>query len=252
MKGENTTEESTIEGVQHIIEQLRAENELKTKWLSLIAHNFKGLFSNIQMLLTALDSESITPAIFMSMLPELRQTAMQNSKTLETTFAWVKSQSNGFSLHVEPVVIHHLYLDLAKEMDKEVGAKEITFKYRGSETITLHTDRFLLQFIVKQLVENALKYSNKGGLVELRAHSQSDKVTISIIDNGVGMPHSWLNTIGTLNGATYTGTMQEKGAGLSLVVVKDFVEMLNGTMRVSSAEGVGTTVEVEFKALSIL
>ena len=100
---------------------------------------------------------------------------------------------------------------------------------------------------MKQLIENAIKYSNKGELVELIVHSDLDKVTIAVKDNGVGMKSSRLNTIGTLDGAPYTGTMDEKGAGLSLVIVKDFVEMLDGTMRVSSIEGEGTTVEIKLK-----
>lgn len=78
------------------------------------------------------------------------------------------------------------------------------------------------------------------------AHADSDKITIAIKDNGVGMKNSRLSTVGTLDGAPYTGTMDEKGAGLSLVVVKDFVEMLGGTINVLSVVDKGTTVELRF------
>ena len=81
---------------QLIIEQLRAENELKTKWLSLIAHDFKGLFSSISFLLDAFDNKSISQEMFMSMLPEIRQITDKNIKTLEGTFAWINSQTDGF------------------------------------------------------------------------------------------------------------------------------------------------------------
>ena len=232
---------------EQIIEELRTENELKTKWLSLIAHDCKGLFSNIRYLLDAMDGENITPEIFMSMLPELKQIAEKNSKTIQSTFAWVNAQTDGFVIEVEPVVIHHLYLELVEEFDKEIGAKELTFNYVGDEKTLLKTDRFLLRFILKQLIDNAIKYSNKGGVVDWLVNSDPDKVTIAIKDSGVGMKSSRLSTIGTLDGAPYTGTMNEKGAGLSLVIVKDFVEMLDGTMRVSSMEGEGATVEVKLK-----
>ncbi len=232
---------------EEIIEQLKAENQLKTKWISLIAHDCKGLFSNIQFLLDAMASENITPEIFMSMLPELKQISEKNSKTLKNTFAWVNAQTNGFAIDSETVVIHNLFLELVEEFDKEIGVKELTFNFIGDKKILLNTDQYLLRFIMKQLIENAIKYSNKGEIVELKAHSDTDKVTIAIKDNGVGMKSSRLSTIGTLEGAPYTGTMDEKGAGLSLVIVKDFVEMLNGTMSVSSIENVGTSVEIEFK-----
>ena len=231
---------------EEIIEQLRAENELKTKWISLIAHDCKGLFSNIQFLLDAMASENITPEIFMSMLPELKQISEKNSKTLKNTFAWVNAQTNGFAIDSETVVIHNLFLELVEAFDKEIAAKELSFTFVGDEAIFLNTDRFLLRFILKQLIENAIKYSNKGGVVELIAHSSSEKVTIAVKDHGMGMKDSRLKTIGTLDGAPFTGTMDEKGVGLSLVIVKDFVEMLDGIMSVSSVEGVGTTVEIEF------
>ena len=232
---------------EEIIEQLKAQNQLKTKWISLIAHDCKGLFSNIQFLLDAMDGENITPEIFMSMLPELKQISEKNSKTLKNTFAWVNAQADGFAIDSENVVIHHLFLEIVEEFDKEIGVKELTFNFIGDKKILLNTDQYLLRFIMKQLIENAIKYSNKGEIVELKAHSDTDKVTIAIKDNGVGMKSSRLSTIGTLEGAPYTGTMDEKGAGLSLVIVKDFVEMLNGTMSVSSIENVGTSVEIEFK-----
>ena len=231
---------------EEIIEQLKAENQLKTKWISLIAHDCKGLFSNIQFLLDAMASENITPEIFMSMLPELKQISEKNSKTLKNTFAWVNAQTNGFAIDSETVVIHNLFLELVEAFDKEIAAKELSFTFVGDEAIFLNTDRFLLRFILKQLIENAIKYSNKGGVLELIAHSSSEKVSIAVKDHGMGMKDSRLKTIGTLDGAPYTGTMDEKGAGLSLVIVKDFVKMLNGTMSVSSIENVGTSVEIKF------
>lgn len=132
---------------EQIIEELRAENELKTKWLSLIAHDFKGLSSNIKFLLDAMDDQSITPEVFMSMLPELKQISEKNSKTIQSTFAWVNAQTDGFAMDVEPVVIHYLYLKLAEELDKEIVAKELTFNFVGNKKLLLHTDQFLLRFI---------------------------------------------------------------------------------------------------------
>ena len=237
---------TTLE-LEQLIAQLEAENELKTKWLSLVAHDCKGLFSNIKYLLDAMTDQSITPEVFMSMLPELKQISEKNSKTIQSTFAWVNAQTCGFKIDKKPILIHNLYLEIVENFDKEIGAKELTFNYVGDEKTLLKTDRFLLRFILKQLIDNAIKYSNKGGVVDWLVNSDPDKVTIAIKDSGVGMKSSRLSTIGTLDGAPYTGTMNEKGAGLSLVIVKDFVEMLDGTMRVSSMEGEGATVEVKLK-----
>lgn len=237
---------------QHAIDKLRAENELKAKWLSLIAHDFKGLFTNIQFLLDAFESNSISQELFMSMLPELKQIAEKNAKTLESTFAWVNSQTDGINLHPEGVIIHSLFLDIKQEFNKEIKVKELTVKFAGDIDASLVTDKFLMKFILKQLVENAIKYSNKSGAIEVVTHSNLNKVNIIIKDNGVGMKDSRLNSIGTLDGSPYTGTMQEKGAGLSLVIVKDFVEILNGQMSISSVIDEGTSVALSFSPVKPL
>lgn len=228
------------------IEQLRAENELLTKWLSLIAHDFKGLFSNIQFLIDAFTSESISQELFMSMLPELKQIAQKNSKTLETTFVWVKSQMSRFNLHLEDVLLISLFSELKEELDEEITSKELSIKFVGDVSLTILTDKFLLKFILKQLLDNAIKYSNKKGAIEVIAHSELNSVNITVNDNGVGMKDSIISNIGTLNGSPYKGTMDEKGAGLSLIVIHDFVELLNGQMTVFSIIDEGTSVALLF------
>lgn len=238
--------EKTVVVDQYTIEQLKAENELKTKWLSLIAHDFKGLFSNIKMMLEMLDNKSISKEMFTSMLPELRQITDKNTKTLESTFAWVNSQTKGFSPHMEDVQIYDLYLLLKEEYSENIRLKELSVKFAGNQELCLHTDRFLITFVLKQIVENAIKYSNNKGVINVSALSDENSVTITVKDNGVGIKQDVATKLATLDGTPYTGTIGEKGAGLSLVIVKEFVEKLNGQMNICSVIDEGTTVQLMF------
>lgn len=242
MMNKNKTEISS----QQLIEQLKAESELKTKWLSLIAHDFKGLFSNINMLLSAFEGESISQEIFLSMLPELKQIAAKNSKTLETTFKWVNAQIGGFNPILEEVSLHTLFEILNDTLKAELDLKKITLSYVGDKDLKLRTDKFLLQFILKQSIDNAIKYSYEGGEVKMIVSSESGVSTITIEDYGMGMNEDVQNNLCTLNGSPYTGTLNEKGAGLGLVVVKEFVEIMRAKMIVSSKINQGTTVSYLF------
>ena len=186
---------------QRTIDQLRIENELKTKWLSLIAHDFKGLFSNIQLLIDAFESESITQELFMSLLPELKQIAEKNSKTLENTFEWVKSQTEGFNPQLQDIRGHDLFKEIHNEVIDTVGLKELSVQFTGNQSQSLCTDRVLLKFILKHIIDNAIKYSNKKGLIEVMAYSDSNlnEISITIKDYGMGMKESIVNDMGTLN-----------------------------------------------------
>ena len=231
---------------QILIEQLIAESELKTKWLSLIAHDFKGMFSSLCWLLESFENKTISQDIFLSMLPEIKQIADKNSKTLENTFNWVNLQSKGFNLQVEDISLHDLFLQLKGEMEERLTLKNIELKYIGAKEEQINTDKFLLLFILKQTIDNAIKYSNVGGEVKVRVESDSNLIHIFIEDDGMGMNDNVLDNMATLNVSPYTGSMNEKGAGLSMVIVNDFVEKLKGQMNIISLPKKGTVVKFKF------
>lgn len=239
-------DEHNLEDVD-LIKQLKAESELKTKWLSLIAHDFKGLFSNISMLLAAYETESISQETLLSMLPEIKQIADKNSKTLESTFAWVNTQIDGFNPIIEEIDVYSLFLTLKEDLKAEIDLKEISLEYVGEKDLKFFSDKFLLTFILKQTIGNAIKYSYEGGEVRMIVSKASEGCTILIEDYGMGMNKRVQENLYTLNGCPYLGSMNEKGAGLSLVVIKDFVEKLGAKMDVSSTIGEGTTVKFIFR-----
>ena len=229
-----------------IIEKLKAENELKTKWLSLIAHDFKGMFHNIVYLLNAYENKDIPQELFLTMLPEIKQIAEKNLKTLDSTFAWINAQTDGFKLQIEDVSIYELFLELKEELHSQISSKDISIRYSGDETLVLQSDKLLLKFILKQVLENAVKYSNKDAEVMFIASQIHNRAVIEIRDEGMGMNTDVQDNIFTLNKSPFKGTLDEVGAGLSLVIVKDFIEKLGGNIEVNSKLNDGTTVKMMF------
>lgn len=229
-----------------LIQELIQENELKTKWLSLLAHDFKGLFSNITWILDAYEKNVIPQELFLSMLPEIKQNAEKNSKMLNDSFEWVKLHANGFNPQVDEIHVQNLFYELKEYFEEELQAKGITLLTQAEEGLVIRTDRFLLTFILKKGLENAIKYSYLKGVVELEAITTQSRLKILIKDQGVGMGQQVYASLFTLNSSPYTGTMDEKGSGLSLILVKDFIKKLGGEIRVSSEKDGGTIVELLF------
>lgn len=227
---------------QLIIEQLKRENELKTKWLYLIAHDFKGIFSSITLLLITYEDKEISQELFLSLLPELQKEAQINIKTLESTFAWVNAQVGGLKLQLEEVVVFHFFLDLKESFRKQLEIKNISLNFSGNQDLVINTDKLLLSFILKQVVDNAIKYSYTSGEIKMAVKSDYLGFQIAIEDKGLGMNQEVLDNLFTLDGSHFTGTMEENGAGLSLIIVKDFIEKLNAKISVISDVNKGTSV----------
>lgn len=228
------------------IEELKAESELKNKWLSLIAHDFKGLFSNTQLLLNLLQEDNISQEMFLNMTSELKELADRNAKTLESTFAWVNAQIDGLNLQIENIVIHDMYDTVVQQLSHLISVKDVSVTFVGSQKLSIDTDKFLLRFILKELIENAIKYSHKGGVVEVKVSESDQAVEVAVSDSGIGMEENVRHTIGTMQEAPRTGTLQEKGAGLSWVIIRDFVKMLDGQLTIKSSPDTGTVVSIVF------
>jgi two-component system NtrC family sensor kinase len=122
-------------------------------------------------------------------------------------------------------------------------AKKIEITTSIPDNLELWVDKNTSMTILRNLVNNALKFTSEGGQVSILAEAESATMAkITIKDTGVGIPPEKLNALFKMDGykASY-GTGGERGLGLGLQLVYEFVEMNNGTVEVESEEGKGTS-----------
>lgn len=106
---------------------------------------------------------------------------------------------------------------------------------------TIAADRSSLSEVLSNLIDNALKYSNEGGVVTVTAATEGQSVKVSVADNGIGMP---ANVVGNLFHKFYRSHRSREtvaGTGIGLYLCKAIVESHGGKIEVSSTEGVGST-----------
>lgn len=236
-----------IEDKDALISKLKDELELKSKCLSLIAHDFKGLFSNTIWILQAYEDEVITEQEFKSMLPEIKQTAQINLNTIGDTFAWVNAQLYEGEVLLTDVNVYEVVFELKTSLQKSLNDKNISILQLTDPSFTFKSSSVLLRFILKKLIENAIKYSYPNGEIEVEARRDEGQIHILVKDRGAGMSEEKLSSIFTMNETNFLGTQGEKGGGLSLVVVNDFVKMMNGKIKIYPNENnIGIVAELIF------
>jgi signal transduction histidine kinase len=103
-------------------------------------------------------------------------------------------------------------------------------------------DRRMIRTILINLINNAIKFSHKGGTIALEVREQHGQLFVSVKDDGIGIPKSIRNKLFSPdNTVQRRGTDHEQGTGLGLVLVADFVKMMKGHIEVASEEGKGST-----------
>jgi len=114
------------------------------------------------------------------------------------------------------------------------------------EELSLRTDNNMLRFILRNLIANAIKFT-QDGTITLYAHGEKDKIVFTVSDTGTGMPKEKVENLFNKSQTQSTpGTNHEKGSGLGLILTKGFIDCLNGTVEIESEEGKGTTIFLYF------
>lgn len=225
-------------------ERLKRESELKTAWISLLSHDFKGAFSSLLVLLDAWEQKSISDTDFFKLLPQVRKDARKNLQSITDTGDWIKTQSEGFSPQYSDIYAAELFVFLKQKFQDKLKSKQLRFVLEGPETTAVRTDRVLIQFILKKLVDNAIKYSHPQGTIVLKMADSDEGTTFSIIDQGIGIDQKHIDSIFKFDSPIFQGTEGETGAGLSMKIIKIFVCLLGGIIEIESSLKLGTTVSV--------
>lgn len=174
------------------------------------------------------------------------QLARKNDHLLELTdnlLSWTKSQSGNFTPVPEKVDLTEIINDCFKIYEPVSSNKDITLSYDIKQQCLLLADRNMLLTVLRNLINNAIKFTPRKGRVEIFCgHESPGMAKIIVRDNGIGIPESKLGTIFEIDiNNMQDGTEGEKSSGLGLSVCKEFIEIMGGSIDVESEENSGSS-----------
>ena len=232
-----------IKELQIKIEKLENEINFKNGLISIMSHDSKEMFGNFLWIIEALEQKTISEEDFHKMLPHLKNDARKNLQTVEDSTAWLKTQYGSFKIKPEKIMVKDIFDLLKEKYAKTLKEKNIDFFFKGDQNAFLTTDLLLLEYVLDKIFNNATKYSFPGQEVHLQQVIANDQVVLSVVDFGTGIDQKYLSTIYSYDNPVFQGTAGEKGVGLSLKIVKNFIFLMQGNIDIISSEK-GTTVSL--------
>lgn len=146
---------------------------------------------------------------------------------------------NKESIDVEEVLVKSISLMQSAASRKGIEIKQEIYP------ILMDGDSKMLATVFRNLISNAIKYTDKGGEIKISAKQLTDKVEIVVQDEGVGMNEEIIQSLFDKNNRPQRkGTMSEKGTGLGLILCSELIELHDGSISVESKEGEGSTFTV--------
>lgn len=225
--------------------ELHDLNATKDKFFSIIAHDIKNPFNAILGFTSLLEENFAewSDEMKLEIINMVHISSKNLYQLLENLLQWSRSQSGSIEFNPENIELKRLVDGVINLMKGTAEKKNIELIVSLPENeVTIVADRQMLDTILRNLIGNALKFTNTGGKVQVIAESRDVFVIIKIIDNGVGMKSAVIGNLFKID-ANYTspGTNNEIGTGLGLILVKEFVEKHGGDIRVDSIVGEGST-----------
>lgn len=223
-------------------------NETKDKFFSIISHDLRGPISSlmgVSHLIRHFVEEKNEEQLH-KMADHMEMSVNQLTTLLDNLLNWAMQQQGHFPNVPEKVEINSMMGEIVSMFSNMAAGKKIDIRFDGEGEIDLWVDRNSVHTIFRNLINNAIKFTSEGGKVSANSTIEGDFAVIRVADNGVGISKTKLNEVFHLSGERSTyGTAGEKGLGLGLQLVKEFVQMNGGKIDVDSAEGKGTTFIVK-------
>ena len=229
------------EEIQQTNKELKETNQIKDKLFSVISHDLRGPLHSLKGTLNILRMGALNPEEFNKLTETIEGQLHQTSYLLDNLLQWSKTQMQGESFTPTHIKLNTVLIEILQLVEQDFDQKKIQASHTLQEGLVVFADSNMIRTVLRNLISNALKFTEEHGKIIIDAKSNGDVVLISIEDNGMGIPSRYLKDIFTLQGITTVGTREEKGTGIGLVLCKEFVEKNGGRIWVDSEEGKGST-----------
>lgn len=224
------------------VAELEYMNQLKDRIFSVIANDLRGPIINIAEVLKLLEDKQINKDEFRQYSPSLSKDIIYTSEMLENLLHWSRSQLKGFGLKKEFFNIRSIVTNEVNYYQPLINMKNITLINDVFPNEVGYADIIMMQIIIRNLINNAIKFSNENGEIHITAAYQPKvkQIKLCIADKGLGIDKTRLKKLLNAQDTTTRGTNNEKGSGLGLIICREFMEKNGGRFTASSQLGKGS------------
>ena len=226
-------------------EKLTELNEFRDKLFAVVAHDLRGPIGNIHHLLEYINEDLEKQASNQKMrdyTKTLRDAASTTYYLLENLLEWANIQFSNIKYDPEEFSIRTLLDRIVHMYESPAKDKKLSVTLDCPEDIKVLADKHIVEIIVRNLVSNAIKFTNKDGSILLKVEKQGNKVAVSVKDNGIGIAEDKIQKLfGFNNDVSSNGTSGESGIGIGLSLCNDLALINKSELKVESVPGKGST-----------
>jgi signal transduction histidine kinase len=231
------------EELEKISEELKKLNKTKDKFFSIIAHDLRNPFNSIIGFsdLLANNYDSFDDNEKKEMLFNIKDSSLIAHELLENLLQWSRSQSGTMQVSPEDIDLNEIALENVGLLRHTSQFKEVFLHSEIHSNTMAYADLKMVSTVIRNLMNNGIKFTPKGGEVKISAKKEKDFVKVSISDTGIGIKKESIEKLFRIDDSyKRAGTEGEEGSGLGLIVCKEFIDKNGGKIWVESEQDQGS------------
>lgn len=231
------------ERLTSISDELRELNLNKDKFFSIIAHDLRGPFNSLLGFSSVLqdDIEGLNKEELMEYAGYIHSSSKKLYNLVENLLQWSRIQTGRMEYQPIKIDLYEVVYKIFELVNSIAITKKINLSNELKNNLFVYADQNMLYSILQNLISNSLKFTNTGGSITIKANEFNEFTEISVEDTGIGIKKYNVEKLFRIDVSfTSTGTAQEEGTGLGLIICKELVEKNKGKIRVESVFGKGS------------
>jgi two-component system sensor histidine kinase/response regulator len=222
---------------------------VKDRVLAIISHEIRNQFATMISIydLFREDVEKSGNSAFGSHLTRMNSSLNETQDLFDNLITWSKNQRGKLILTSRKVHVYSVIQEVEHALHSSLAHKEINLNIQVDPGLFIMTDELLASLILRNFITNAIKFSYRGGSIEVKDQKHEAGLSISVIDHGIGIEPAIREQLFDIEkNPTTQGTENEKGTGIGLIICRDFAETIEANLGFESAPGEGAEFYLSF------
>lgn len=220
--------------------ELEELNQLKNKFFSIISHDLRSPLLSLKGMFIFFENSEFNENELRIFMQELENNFKNTSNLVDNLLIWAKSQMQGERLEKKRINICEITDENISLLKIQHKNKKLKFS-NHLEFCYAYADEETMKVVIRNLLNNACKFTPDGGEITISAKKDKLKLIICIKDTGVGMTKEQIKQVSKYQFYSTKGTKSEKGTGLGLMLCDEFIKKNNGEFCIESEEGKGSS-----------
>ncbi len=225
-------------------EELQNLNQVKDRLFSIISHDLRNPLVTLRTYLTMFDHPNLSEEKKERFKTQTQQAVIQTSDMLDNLLVWANLQIKNTQPSITTIQLEDCIDDAIAAASTQAVQKNIAI-HKNIEVAVAAAEHNILEIALRNIITNAVKYSNTNSDIHINTAKQNKHTFITVKDQGVGMTKDQIAALMKSAAESTPGTQGEKGSGLGLFLVMELLKKINGSLRIESEPGRGSSFIIE-------